>query len=287
VFANYLIGLREGLEAALVVGILVAYVVRTGNRDRLAPIWAGVGVAVAASIGVGAVLTYTSRSLSFEAQEAFGGVMSIVAVAFVTWMVFWMRRQARHLKGELQGKVDSAMAGGAVALAVMAFVAVGREGLETALFLWAAQSAGDGASPLIGALLGLATATAVGWLLYRGSVRINLAKFFRITGAGLIVVAAGVLAYGMHDLWEAGLIDVLSGKAFDVTATIPPSSWYGTLLRGIFNFRPDMTWLEVTAWAAYLVPVMILFFQPTRRAAPCSPSRPSPVATRAPATVSR
>ena len=161
-FANYLIGLREGLEAALVVGILVAYVVRTGNRDRLAPIWGGVGVAVAASIGVGALLTYTSRSLSFEAQEAFGGIMSIIAVAFVTWMVFWMRRQARHLKGELQGKVDSAMAGGAVALAVMAFVAVGREGLETALFLWAAQSAGDGTSPLMGAVLGLATATAVG-----------------------------------------------------------------------------------------------------------------------------
>jgi high-affinity iron transporter len=286
VFANYLIGLREGLEAALVVGILVAYVVRTGNRDRLAPIWGGVGVAVAASIGVGALLTYTSRSLSFEAQEVFGGVMSIIAVAFVTWMVFWMRRQARHLKGELQGKVELAMAGGAVALAVMAFVAVGREGLETALFLWAAQSAGDGTSPLIGAVLGLATATGVGWLLYRGSVRIDLAKFFRITGAGLVVVAAGVLAYGMHDLWEAGLIHVLSGKAFDVTATIPPSSWYGTVLRGIFNFRPDMTWLEVTAWAAYVVPVMILFFRPLRQGASSSASRPPPVATRAPATVS-
>ena len=286
-FANYLIGLREGLEAALVVGILVAYVVRTGNRDRLAPIWAGVGVAVAASIGVGAVLTYTSRSLSFEAQEAFGGFMSIIAVGFVTWMVFWMRRQARYLKGELHGKVDAAMAGGVVALAVMAFVAVGREGLETALFLWAAQSTGDGASPLTGAVLGLVTATAVGWLIYKGSVRINLARFFVITGAGLIVVAAGVLAYGMHDLWEAGLIDVLSGKAFDVKETIPPSSWYGTLLRGIFNFRPNMTWLEVVAWSAYIVPVMILFFRPARDAAPSSPSVPPPLAARAPATVSR
>ena len=278
-FANYLIGLREGLEAALVVGILVAYVVRTGNRDRLAPIFAGVGLAVAASIAVGAILTYTSRSLSFEAQEAFGGFMSIIAVAFVTWMVFWMRRQARHLKGELHGKVDVAMAGGALALAVMAFVAVGREGLETALFLWAAQSAGDGASPLVGAMLGLVTATVVGWLLYKGSVRIDLAKFFRITGAGLIIVAAGVLAYGMHDLTEAGLIDVLSGKAFDVTETIPPSSWYGTLLRGIFNFRPDMTWLEVVVWTAYVVPVMILFFRPAREPAPTA-TAPAPAAAR-------
>jgi high-affinity iron transporter len=287
VFANYLIGLREGLEAALVVGILVAYVVRTGNRGRLVPIWIGVGVAVAASIGVGAVLTYTSRSLSFEAQEAFGGIMSIIAVAFVTWMVFWMRRQARFLKGELHGKVDAAIAGGTVALTVMAFVAVGREGLETALFLWAAQSAGDGASPLIGAVLGLITATVVGWLIYKGSVRIDLAKFFRITGAGLIIVAGGVLAYGMHDLWEAGIIDVLSSKAFDVTETIPPSSWYGTLLRGIFNFRPDMSWLEVVVWAMYVVPVMILFFRPVRVPAPPSPSVPPPVVPREPVVVSR
>jgi high-affinity iron transporter len=287
VFANYLIGLREGLEAALVVGILVAYVVRTGKRDQLAPIWLGVGVAVAASTGVGALLTFTSQSLSFEAQEAFGGIMSIIAVGFVTWMVFWMRRQARHMKGELQGKVDAAMAGGAVALAVMAFVAVGREGLETALFLWAAQSAGDGSSPLIGAVLGLVTATVVGWLIYKGSVRIDLGKFFRITGAGLIVVAAGVLAYAMHDLWEAGLVDVLSGRAFDVTATIPPSSWYGTLLRGVFNFRPDMTWLEVVAWTVYVVPVMILFFRPARVPAAPSPSVPAPVLTREPAAVSR
>jgi high-affinity iron transporter len=284
VFANFLIGLREGLEAALVVGILVAYVVRTGDRTRLPPIWTGVIIAVLASIGVGALLTFTSRSLSFEAQEAFGGFMSIIAVAFVTWMVFWMRRQSRHLKGELQGKVDAAMSGGALALAVMAFVAVGREGLETALFLWAAQSASGGASPLVGAVLGLVTACAVGWLLYKGSVHINLAKFFRITGAGLIVVAAGVLAYAMHDLWEAGLIDVLSTKAFDVTSSIPPTSWYATLLRGVFNFRPDMTWLEVVVWTAYVVPVMTLFFRPTRAAAP---PVPAPARSRTPVTASQ
>jgi high-affinity iron transporter len=284
VFANFLIGLREGLEAAIVVGILVAYVIRTGGRHLLRPIWTGVTIAVLASIGVGAMLTFTSRSLSFEAQETFGGVMSIIAVAFVTTMVFWMRRQARYLKSALHHKVDAALAGGALALALMAFLAVGREGLETALFLWAAQSTGSGASPLVGAVLGLLTAVGAGWLLYKGSVRIDLARFFRITGAGLIVVAAGVLAYAMHDLWEAGLIDVLSSKAFDVSSTMPPSSWYATLLRGIFNFRPDMTWLEVVAWTVYLVPTMFLFFRPARPAAVAPPPAP---AVRTPVPVSR
>src|SRR5439155_15590101 len=165
-FPNFLIGLREGLEAALVVGILVAYMVRTGNREHLAPIWTGVVIAVAASLGVGALLTFTSHSLSFEAQEAFGGFMSIFAVGFVTWMIFWMRTQSRHLKGELQGKLDLAIKGGALAVAVMAFIAVGREGLETALFLWPTlQSAGSGIGPGAGAVLGLLTSVVIGWLL--------------------------------------------------------------------------------------------------------------------------
>ena len=242
-FANYLIGLREGLEAALVVGILVAYMARTGNRDRLAPIWTGALIAVAASFGVGALLTYTSRSLSFKAQETFGGAMSIVAVGFVTWMIFWMRRQARFLKGELHGKVDAAIAGGTVALAVMAFVAVGREGLETAVFVWSAVSAaGSGTGPVAGAMLGLLTATIIGWLLYKGSVRINLATFFTFTGAALVVVAAGVLAYGLHDLQEASVLPGLHSLAFDVSTAVPPSSWYGTLLKGVFNFSAATTW---------------------------------------------
>ena len=221
-FANFLIGLREGLEAALVVGILVAYMVRTGSRHRLAPIWTGVLIAVVASFGVGALLTYTSRSLSTRAQEAFAGSMSIVAVGFVTWMIFWMRRQARFIKGELQGKVDAAIAGGAAALAVMAFVAVGREGLETAVFVWSAVSAaGSGTGPVAGAVLGLLTATVIGCLLYKGSVRINLATFFTFTGAALVVVAAGVLAYGLHDLQEASILPGLHSLAFDVSAAIP------------------------------------------------------------------
>jgi high-affinity iron transporter len=263
VFSNFLIGLREGLEAALVVGILVAYLVRTENTRRLPALWAGVGVAAAASLAVGAILTFTSHSMSFEAQETFGGLMSIIAVGFVTGMVFWMRRHTRALKGELQGKLDAALAAGAVAVGLMAFLAVGREGLETALFLWPAiQAAGSGLGPMLGATLGIITATVIGWLLYRGSVHLNLATFFRVTGAGLIVVAAGVLAYGFHDLQEAGVLSGLHNLAFDVSEQIPPSSWYGTLLKGVFNFNPATTWLQVVVYIAYLVPTMFLFFRP-------------------------
>jgi high-affinity iron transporter len=284
-FANFLIGLREGLEAALVVGILVAYMVRTGNRDRLAPIWTGVVIAVAASFGVGALLTYTSHSLSFEAKEAFGGFMSLVAVGFVTWMIFWMRRQARFLKGELQGKLDAAIAGGVVALAVMAFVAVGREGLETAVFVWSAVSAaGSGASPVTGAVLGLLTATVIGFLLYKGSVRINLATFFTFTGAALVVVAAGVLAYGLHDLQEASILPGLHSLAFDVSAAVPPSSWYGTLLKGVLNFSAATTWLQLVAYFAYLLPTLFLFFRPMRAA---TPPATAPAPARTPAAASR
>lgn len=283
-FSNFLIGLREGLEAALVVGILVAYMVRTGNRDRLAPIWTGVLIAVVASFGVGALLTYTSHSLSFEAKEAFGGFMSIVAVGFVTWMIFWMRRQARFLKGELHDKLDAAIAGGVVALAVMAFVAVGREGLETAVFVWSAVSAaGSGTGPVVGALLGLLTATVIGFLLYKGSVRINLATFFTFTGAALVVVAGGVLAYGFHDLQEASILPGLHSLAFDVSAAIPPSSWYATLLKGVFNFNPVTTWLQLTAYVAYVVPTLLLFFRPARATAPA----PAPTPARTAAAASR
>lgn len=262
-FANFLIGLREGLEAALVVGILVAYLVRSDRRDSLKAVWIGVALAVAASLSVGAALTFTSRSLSFKAQETFGGVMSIIAVAFVTWMVFWMRTQSRHLKADLQGKVAVALEHGTVALAVMAFLAVAREGLETALFLWPAlKSAGSGIGPGAGAVTGLVTATVLGYLLYRRAVHLDLAKFFRITGAALIVIAAGVLAYGVHDLQEASILPGLNSVAFDISRQIPPSSWYGSLLKGIFNLSPNPSWLELSAWFAYLIPTAMLFFRP-------------------------
>ncbi|MEU6896127.1 iron uptake transporter permease EfeU [Streptomyces sp. NPDC046557] len=264
-FGNYLIGLREGLEASLVVCILVAYLVKTGNRRRLPPLWAGVGTAVALSLAFGALLQFGSSSLTFQAKEALGGTLSVLSVALVTWMVFWMRRTARHLKSELQDKLDAALAVGTGALVVTSFFAVGREGLETSLFIWTAvQATGDGVRPLVGALLGLATSVVLGWLFYKGALRINLAKFFRWTGAMLVVVAAGVLAYGIHDLQEADILPGLHSLAFDISTTIPPDSWYGTLLKGVFNFQPDPTVLQVSVWGLYLLPVMAFFLTPER-----------------------
>ncbi|MCF3134220.1 iron uptake transporter permease EfeU [Streptomyces olivochromogenes] len=263
-FSNYLIGLREGLEASLVVCILIAYLVKTGRKDALKPIWAGIGVAVAIAMGFGCALEFGSQELTFEAQEALGGSLSIVAVGLVTWMVFWMRRTARHLKSELHGRLDAALAMGTGALVATAFLAVGREGLETALFVWASvHAASDGTPrPLIGVALGLATAVFLGWLFYRGALRINLAKFFTWTGGMLVVVAAGVLAYGVHDLQEADWIPGLRDLAFDISDTIPPDSWYGTLLKGVFNFQPDPTVLQITVWLLYLVPTLALFLAP-------------------------
>ncbi|MFD4608555.1 MULTISPECIES: iron uptake transporter permease EfeU [unclassified Streptomyces] len=263
-FSNYLIGLREGLEASLVVCILIAYLVKTGRRDALKPIWTGIGIAVAIAMGFGCVLEFGSQELTFQAKEALGGGLSVLAVALVTWMVFWMRRTARHLKSELHGKLDQALAMGTGALVATAFLAVGREGLETALFVWASvHAASDGTPrPLIGVALGLATAVLLGWLFYRGALRINLAKFFTWTGAMLVVVAAGVLAYGLHDLQEAGWVPGLGNLAFDISGAIPPDSWYGTLLKGVFNFQPDPTVLQVTVWLLYLVPTLTFFFAP-------------------------
>ncbi|MFJ3795719.1 iron uptake transporter permease EfeU [Streptomyces sp. NPDC090088] len=263
-FSNYLIGLREGLEASLVVCILIAYLVKTGRTDALRPIWIGIGVAVLIAMGFGCALEFGSQELTFQAQEALGGSLSVVAVGLVTWMVFWMRRTARHLRSELHGKLDAALAMGTGALVATAFLAVGREGLETALFVWASvHAASDGTPrPLIGVALGLATAVFLGWLFYRGALRINLAKFFTWTGGMLVVVAAGVLAYGFHDLQEADWIPGLTNQAFDISGTIPPDSWYGTLLKGVFNFQPDPTVLQVTVWLLYLVPTLALFLAP-------------------------
>ncbi|MFD8790239.1 iron uptake transporter permease EfeU [Streptomyces vinaceus] len=278
-FGNYLIGLREGLEASLVVCILVAYLVKTGNQRRLPPVWAGVGIAVALSLAFGALLQFGSSTLTFQAKEALGGGLSVLSVALVTWMVFWMRRTARHLKSELQDKLDAALAIGTGALVVTSFFAVGREGLETSLFIWTAvQATGDGVRPLVGALLGLATSVLLGWLFYKGALKIDLAKFFRWTGAMLVVVAAGVLAYGIHDLQEADLLPGLHSLAFDISAVIPADSWYGTLLKGVFNFQPDPTVLQTAVWAVYVVPVMLLFLAPQRpgQAAPSASPRTEP-----------
>jgi len=279
--ANFLIGLREGLEAALVVSILVAYLVKSNRRQLLPRIWLGVVAAIIISLGFGAALTFGPKGLTFEAQELIGGSLSIVAVAFVTWMIFWMARAARSMSGHLRARVDAADAK-PWSLVVVALLAVGREGLETALFLWAATQAATRqtapvTTPLLGALLGVLVAALLGYLIYRGALKINLTRFFTWTGAFLILVAAGVLAYGVHDLQEAGVLPGLDTLAFDVSHVITPTSWLGTLLKAIFNFSPATTVLEATAWTLYLVPTLAIFIYRVRQRSHTS-ARPTPTA---------
>ncbi len=274
-FANFLIGLREGLEAALVVGILLAYINKSGRHELAPRIWAGVGIAVAVSLAFGALLTYGPRGLSFKAQETIGGVLSITAVGFVTWMIFWMARTARSLRGELEHRIDTAVAAGGASLVLVAVLAVGREGLETALFLWAAaQATGSSSQPLIGATLGLLVSVLIGAAIYRGAVKLNMARFFTWTGALLVLVAGGVLAYGIHDLQEASVLPGGNSLVFDVSSTIRPGTWLATLLKGTINFSPATTWLQAGAWLLYVVPVMVAFIALMRRR-PTAPTAPS------------
>lgn len=264
-FPSFLIGLREGLEAGLIVSILVATLVRAGAKSRLPQVWTGVLAAIALSMSFGAVLTFTAASLSATAQEAFGGTLSVIAVAFVTAMVFWMRRSARGLSGEIKERVTGALTMGAGVLILTSFLAVGREGLETALFLWTtARAAGESAGPLTGAGIGLVLAAGLCWGLYRRVLKINLTKFFTATGAVLIVIAAGVLGYGLRDLQEGGVLPGKAAFAVDLGGSVDAGSWYSTLVQGVFNLTPTMTWLQVVGYAGYLAVVMTLFVRGVR-----------------------
>jgi high-affinity iron transporter len=284
---NLLIGLREGLEAGLVVSILLAALRRTnatgaaagGRRISSAAVWLGVLGAVMVAGSFAAVLTYSTNALSSSAQEAVGGLLSVLAVALVTGMVFWMRRTARTLSAQLRGEVARAVAIGAGALTVTAFLAVGREGLETTLFIWTAvKASGSTVAPLVGAGLGLVAAVVVCWLLYEQAVRIDLGKFFNRTAIALIVIAAGVLAYGLGDLQDAGWLPGQRWVAFDLTAHVDPNSWWVSIVSGVTELAPRMTVLQVVAWLAYLVVVIPAFVAAGRVSAPAVATTPEPAA---------
>ena len=271
---NFLIGLREGLEAGLVVSILLAALRKTAapetanHRLSSAPVWLGVLGAVMVAGSFAAVLTFSTSVLSSRAQEAVGGLLSVLAVGLVTGMVFWMRRTAASLSAQLRGEVQRAVAMGAGALTITAFLAVGREGLETTLFLWTAvRASGSTAAPLMGAALGLAAAVVLCWLLYRRAVRLNVGVFFNRTAIALIVIAAGVLSYGLGDLQDAGLLSGQRWIAFDLTAHVDPNSWWVSIVTGATELAPKMTVLQVVAWLAYLAVVIPAFVRSGRTAA--------------------
>jgi high-affinity iron transporter len=257
---TYFLMLREGLEAALIVGIIAAYLARIGRRDMLPMVAGGVAAAIGLSIVVGIVVVATVGRLPVVVQETLEGLAGLAAVAVLTWMLFWMRRQGRALKGELEHGVDAALgAGGAMALVGLAFVAVVREGLETVLFLLAVlTSSGAGVDSLVGGLLGLATAIGVGWAIFVGGARVNLRQFFTVTGVVLIFVAAGLVAFAVGALGEAGLI-VNNGTAYNLNGVLPDSTPLGNVLRGLFGYRSQPTPLEVVAYLLYLIPVLTLF----------------------------
>ena len=256
--STFIIALREGLEAALIVGILVAYVVRTERRHLLKPLWTGVGVAIAASLSLGAVLSFTSAELTDRGEQLFAGVTSFIAVGLVTWMVFWMKRTARTLRNELHGKVDNAIMGGPLSLALVAFFAVAREGLETALFIYTNfKTVGAASTATVGLILGLALAVALGYAIYNRSVKLNLSKFFTITGVALVIVAAGVLSYGVHEFQELGWLPGADDFLWDVTPWIAKESILGSLLGGTIGFDTTTSIVQFIAWAGYLVAVLV------------------------------
>jgi high-affinity iron transporter len=283
---NLLIGLREGLEAGLVVSILLAALRKISAGARTAPVWLGVLGAVSLAASFAAVLTFSTSVLSSRAQDTAGGLLSVLAVCLVTGMIFWMRRTAATLSAHLRGEVRRAVALGAGALTVTAFLAVGREGLETTLFLWtAAKASGQTVSPLAGAGIGLAAAVVLCWLLYRRAVNLNIGVFFNRTALALIVIAAGVLASGLGDLQDAGLLPGQHWIAFDLTAHVDPNSWWVTIITGVTELTPKMTVLQVTAWLVYLAVVIPAFVAAGRTARPAAaqPAAPAP-ATAQPAT---
>jgi high-affinity iron transporter len=261
---TFVIGLREGLEASLIVGIVAGFLGRQGRRDALRQVWLGVVAAVLICIVVGVVLEIISADLPQAEQEGLETVIGLFAVAMVTYMVMWMRKHSRDLKGELEGQAGAALArGSASALVVMAFLAVLREGFETAVFLLAAFQAST--SPVLagsGALIGVVLAVVLGYGIYKGGVRLNLSKFFRITGVVLVVVAAGLVMTAFHTAHEAGWVNFGQQRVADLSWLVLPGTPVSSLVTGVLGIQPYPVLIEVVAWFVYLVPLMVYLLWP-------------------------
>ena len=278
---TFVIGLREGLEASLIVGIVAAFLRQQERRDAMRWMWLGVAAAVALCVAVGVSLRIAQESLPQREQEQLETIIGLVAVGFITWMIVWMRRNSSGLKGELEAKAERALAErSAVALVLMAFLAVLREGLETAVFLLAAfQQSTRPSLTGTGAALGVLTAVLIGYAIYRGGLKINLQKFFKITAVILVLVAAGLLAGAVHTGHEAGWVNVFQERALDLTWLVKPGSIQSALITGMFGIQPEPTVGEVFVWLAYAIPMTIYVLRPTRRRAPSTAvSSPNPQA---------
>ena len=263
---TFVIGLREGVEAALIVGIIAAFLRQEGRGDALRYVWAGVGVAIVLCAAVGVTLQIVNEDLPQRQQEGLETIVGLAAVGMVTFMIVWMRRNARGLRKELERSAAGALARGSIyALVAMAFFAVLREGLETAVFLFAAfQSAANPGAAGAGAVIGLALAVAIGWGIYKGGVRLNLSKFFRFTAAVLVLVAAGLLASAAHTAHEAGWLNVLQGQALDLSWLIVPGSVTSSLLTGMLGLQPQPTVAEAVVYVLYAVPMLVYVLWPQR-----------------------
>jgi high-affinity iron transporter len=263
---TFVIGLREGLEAALIVGIVAAFLRRNGRSRDLWKMWLGVAIGVSLCTIVAVGLRIAERRLPQQQQEGLETIIGLIAVGFVTWMIIWMRNHAHEMKSELESHAASALrSGSAGALIGMAFLAVLREGLETAVFLLALlNSSNNTATTLTGAVLGIAVACAIGYGIYRGGVNINMARFFKLTGFVLVLVAAGLFANAAHTAWEAGWLHVLHERVANLEWLVDPGSVRAALLTGMFGLQPRPTQAEVIAWFAYAVPMGTFVLMPRR-----------------------
>jgi high-affinity iron transporter len=275
----FLIMLREGMEAALIVGIIAGYLGQTGRSRWLPAVWTGVVLAVLLCLAIGIALDATSAEFPQKEQELFEGIVGLVAVVILTWMVFWMRRAARSIGAELRNSVDAALSpgsGSSLALVGMVFLAVGREGVESVFFLIATFQQNVGAAVPIGALLGLACAVLIGYGIYRGGVRLDLRRFFTWTGALIILVAAGLLAGALRALHEAGAWNGLQAVAFDLSNVLPADSVVGTVLAGLFGYSDTPTIGETMVYFLYLIPTLLLFTARGPRSRDSSRAIPAP-----------